>query len=114
MRKKTIITRREVILTGLTALGGIILPGCSKKAPPTYGNILRMGDNLTYLAQRTLLPGQSLAKEYNHGDISSFPATGTTNPGDPGWKYYSEDWEKLHHGAMFNPESRILLRLFFI
>jgi DMSO/TMAO reductase YedYZ molybdopterin-dependent catalytic subunit len=102
MRKKTIITRREVILTGLTALGGIILPGCSKKAPPTYGNILRMGDNLTYLAQRVLLPGQSMAKEYNHGDISSFPATGTTNPGDPGWKYYSEDWEKLHHDNFAN------------
>jgi DMSO/TMAO reductase YedYZ molybdopterin-dependent catalytic subunit len=102
MRKKTIITRRDVIITGLSALGGLILPGCSKKVPPTYGNILRMGDNLTYLAHRTLLPGQSMAKEYRHSDVSSFPATGTTNPGDSGWKYYSEEWEKLHKNAFAN------------
>lgn len=102
MRKKTIITRRDVILTGLTALGGIILPGCNKKVPPTYGNILRMGDNFTYLAQRALLPGQSMAKEYNQGDISSFPATGTTNPADTSNKYYSEDWDKAHKDAFAN------------
>ena len=80
MKKKTILTRRELIISGLTTIGGLMLPGCGKKLPPTYGNILRMGDNLTYVAHRALLPGQSMAKEYHQGDISSFPATGTTNP----------------------------------
>jgi DMSO/TMAO reductase YedYZ molybdopterin-dependent catalytic subunit len=42
---------------------------------------LRMGDTFTYAAHRALLPGQSLVREYGHGDITSFPATGTTNPG---------------------------------
>jgi DMSO/TMAO reductase YedYZ molybdopterin-dependent catalytic subunit len=49
-----------------------------------------MGDNLTYVAHRTLLPGQSLAREYRYADISSFPATGTTDPSD-----VSEDYAKL-------------------
>jgi DMSO/TMAO reductase YedYZ molybdopterin-dependent catalytic subunit len=49
-----------------------------------------MGDNFTYLAHRALLPGQSLAREYRHADISSFPATGTTDPSK-----FNEDYSKL-------------------
>lgn len=101
MKKNYLITRRKIIATGLTAVGGIILPGCTKKGPPTYGNILRMGDALTYLAHRTLLPGQSMAREYQQSDISSFPATGTTNPGAAG-RYYSEAYDKLHQNAFAN------------
>ena len=94
-KNNRIITRREAIGTGIAVLGGLFLPGCSKPSPPTYGNILRMGDLLTYNAQRTLLPGQSLAKEYSFRDISSFPATGTTNPGDSSKPYFSEEYEHL-------------------
>ena len=39
-----------------------------------------MGDSVTYAAQRALLPGQSLVREYALADITSFPATGTTTP----------------------------------
>jgi DMSO/TMAO reductase YedYZ molybdopterin-dependent catalytic subunit len=46
-----------------------------------------MGDVLTYTAHRALLPGQSLVKEYDYRDISSFPATGCTNPADPATSY---------------------------
>jgi DMSO/TMAO reductase YedYZ molybdopterin-dependent catalytic subunit len=97
MKKKLIVTRREVLVSGLAAMGGLLLPGCkSKEMPPTYGNILRMGDNLTYYAHRALLPGQSLVREYDPRDISSFPATGTFNPADSSAKYYSEEWDRLH------------------
>lgn len=105
MKKKHLITRRNAIITGLTSLGGLMLTGCVKKSPPTYGNILRMGDAFTYAAQRTLLSGQSLAREYQQSDISSFPATGTTNPGDPINRGdnasipYSEAYGRLHSGA---------------
>jgi DMSO/TMAO reductase YedYZ molybdopterin-dependent catalytic subunit len=37
---------------------------------------------LTYAAHRVLLPGQSLVREYTRADLSSFPATGTTDPSD--------------------------------
>jgi DMSO/TMAO reductase YedYZ molybdopterin-dependent catalytic subunit len=94
MEKKNIITRRKAIITGLTSLGGLLLAGCTKPLPPTYGNILRMGDNLTYMAHRALLPGQSLAKEYTYSDISSFPATGTTNPAS-----FNEDYARLQNNA---------------
>lgn len=84
MSNRKLLSRREVIAGGIATLGGLLLPGCTKQVtlPPTYGNILRMGDNLTYLAHRTLLPGQKLAREYSHHDISSFPAT-SNDPGAP-------------------------------
>lgn len=107
MKKKHHITRRNAIITGLTSVGGILLTGCVKKAPPTYGNLLRMGDALTYAAQRALLPGQSLVKEYQPSDISAFPATGTTNPGDPTRRGdhavpYSKDYAQLHSSSFSN------------
>jgi DMSO/TMAO reductase YedYZ molybdopterin-dependent catalytic subunit len=102
MEKKKIITRRKAIITGLTSIGGLLLAGCSKSLPPTFGNILRMGDNLTYVAHRTLLPGQSLVKEYNFRDISSFPATGTTNPADSSKSFYSETYARLQKKAFMD------------
>ncbi len=95
MKRKNIMTRRTAIATGLASLGGLILNGCTTQSPPTYGNILRMGDAFTYLAHRTLLPGQSLVKEYSFSDISSFPATGTINPAQEGAPGYNADYEKL-------------------
>lgn len=95
MKKNYLVTRRNAIITGLTSLGGLLLTGCSRKLPPTYGNILRMGDALTYAAHRTLLPGQSLAKEYHYRDISSFPATGTVNPADATQKTFNEVYERF-------------------
>ena len=95
MKHKMILTRRKALVAGLSAMGALVLPGCTKTLPPTYGNILRMGDALTYVAHRALLPGQSLVKEYAHGDISSFPAIGTVNPGDSSKQHYSEDYAKL-------------------
>lgn len=73
-------------------MGGLLLTGCSKELPPTYGNVLRMGDVLTYEAQRLLLPKLSLVKEYSRSDISSIPAIGTTDPGDPGQALYTPDY----------------------
>lgn len=99
MKRKNIISRRTAIVTGLSSLGALLLPGCSNSHPPTYGNILRMGDWFTYNAQRALLPGQSLAKEYESRDISSFPATGTVNPGDNIFGDSNEEYAKLQRGA---------------
>src|SRR5688572_15549676 len=102
MRKNKLITRRSVIITGLTTIGGLILPGCGKKPPPTYGNILRMGDALTYHAHRVLLPGQSLVKEYTQSDISSFPAIGTTNPADTSRPSFSKPYETIMRARFTN------------
>lgn len=95
------ISRREVIVGGLATVGGLLLPGCNKQItlPPTYGSLLRLGDNLTYVAHRTLLPGQRLSREYGHQDICSFPATGTVDPGEPGKPNSSELYRRLQGGG---------------
>jgi DMSO/TMAO reductase YedYZ molybdopterin-dependent catalytic subunit len=79
----TISIPRRAFMKGLAASAGTILAGCAQTEPPTYGNLLRMGDLLTYKAHRLLLPRHALAREYDYSDISSAPAIGTTNPADP-------------------------------
>ncbi len=93
---------RRALLGGLASLGGLSLAGCTEN-PPTYGNILRMADNLTYRAQRLLIPRGSLVREYQHADISSIPAIGTTDPADPHGLYYHSElgalYDRLHAGG---------------
>ncbi len=91
MNDRTPMTRRE-LLAGLAAAGGMMLTGCSPTDPPTYGNLLRAGDLLTYKAHRLLLPRQSLAREYQRHDITSIPAVGTSDPADPAGELYSADF----------------------
>jgi hypothetical protein len=98
MKTDELITRRNMLIASVTAVGGLVLTSCSKQLPPTYGNILRMGDTFTYAAHQALIPGESLVKEYSHKDISSFPATGTTNPGDPDKPNSSELYRNLQRG----------------
>ncbi|MEY4939730.1 MAG: hypothetical protein RIQ93_1465 [Verrucomicrobiota bacterium] len=94
------MSRRRFLIGGGAALGALALPGCNKVTiPPSYGSILRMADNLTYVAHRTLLPGQSPVREYSHKDISSFPAIGAVTPHEPGKRGYSAAYQKLQQGG---------------
>jgi DMSO/TMAO reductase YedYZ molybdopterin-dependent catalytic subunit len=99
MKTTRLITRRRDIITGLASAGGLMLTRYSKDLPPTYGNLLRMGDTLTYAAHRALLPRQSLVREYSPKDITSFPATGTTNPGVSQESARGEAYRRLQSGA---------------
>ena len=99
MKTTGLITRRRAIITGLASVGGLVVARYPKDLPPTYGNLLRMGDTLTYAAHRALLPGQSLVKEYSHADITSFPATGTTDPGVSDKSALGDAYRRLRSGA---------------
>jgi DMSO/TMAO reductase YedYZ molybdopterin-dependent catalytic subunit len=99
MKKTHLVSRRTALIAGGAAAGGLLLPRAFKGLPPTYGNILRMGDNLTYAAQRALLPGQRLVREYSQADISSFPAIGTTNPATVSRAPLKDTYAKLKSGA---------------
>ena len=92
-------TTRRAVMQGLASSAAVTLAGCSASEPPTYGNVLRMGDWLTYNAHRLLLPRQTLAREYDLRDISAAPAIGTTDPADPGQggfvQEYAEDYARL-------------------
>lgn len=84
---------RRAFITGMASSAGVLLAGCSRTDPPTYGHVLRMGDLLTYKAHRLLLPAHSLAREYDYADISSVPAIGTTNPS--GHKEHGALYERM-------------------
>ncbi len=96
---------RRRFLKGLTSSAALAMAGCAKTDPPTYGNILRMGDLLTYKAHRLLLPKRFLAREYEHGDITPVMAVGSTNPADPAKSVYSAEY-----GPVF---ERLLDQAFF-
>jgi DMSO/TMAO reductase YedYZ molybdopterin-dependent catalytic subunit len=94
-----LITRRRAIVTGLASLGALAVAKYPPQLPPTHGNLLRMGDAFTYAAQRALLPGQSLVREYTRDDLTSFPATGTTDPGASGRSVLSQTYRRLQAGS---------------
>ncbi len=104
MKDPHVLTSRRTLITGLASAGGLLLAGCSETQPPTYGNVLRMGDLLTYRAQRLLLPRQTLAQEFARGDITSIPAIGTTNPANPNEPLFNAaggaTYERLRSGRV--------------
>jgi len=94
-----LVTRRRVIVTGLASAGALMFKRRPKDLPPTFGNILRIGDTFTYAAHRTLLPGESLVREYSRKDITSFPAIGTTDPSANAKLPLSEAYRQLRSEA---------------
>jgi DMSO/TMAO reductase YedYZ molybdopterin-dependent catalytic subunit len=102
-KQELIVISRRKLVSGLACSGGLLLAGCtSRELPPTYGNVLRMGDLLTYRAFRTLLPPHALVREYGYRDITSSPAVGTCNPADPHQELYNAErgglYERLRAG----------------
>jgi len=97
--KSGLITRRQAILAGLASVGGVVLAR-PKELPPTYGSLLRMGDNLTYVAHRALLPQNALVKEYTERDITPFPAIGTNNA-----RVNVADWTLSVEGLVARPQT---------
>ena len=103
---------RRALIGGLASSAGLLLSGCNEE-PPTYGNLLRMGDNLTYSAQRLLLSRTSLVREYDRAEITSMPAIGTVDPtqGKAGDQYAAAlrgdfaDWRLEVVGSVGQPKS---------
>ena len=115
------MTRRAAITAGLASLGAVVFARYPRELPPTYGHILRMGDAVTYAAQRALLPRQTLVREYTRADITSFPAIGTTDPGkrrtELGQQYRRlqadgfKDWTLTVEGSVRKPRTFSLAEL---
>ena len=102
-----LFTRRGALIAGAAAVGGVILARRFPKIlPPTCGNVLRAGDSFTYGMQRALLGEHTLAKEYRLEDLTSFPATGTRDPGvgrgelaQPAEPALAESYRRFRDGA---------------
>jgi DMSO/TMAO reductase YedYZ molybdopterin-dependent catalytic subunit len=97
------MTRRGALVAGAAAVGGVILARRFPKVlPPTCGNVLRAGDAFTYGMHRALLSDGALAREYSVGDLTSFPSTGTADPGastKPEFQELAESYRRLRGGA---------------
>ena len=112
MTRSRFTLSRRALIGGMASAGGLLVSGCSGQ-PPTYGNILRMGDNLTYGAQRLLLSRSALAREYDRSQITSMPAIGTTDPSQAeGGELYAAlrrdvfaDWQLAVSGSVASPRS---------
>jgi DMSO/TMAO reductase YedYZ molybdopterin-dependent catalytic subunit len=98
MKPAGLITRRRAIVAGVVSIGGLVAARFPRDLPPTYGNLLRMGDTLTYAAHRALLPAQALVREYDIGDLTSFPATGTTDPAVTVKSALGDEYRRLQGG----------------
>jgi DMSO/TMAO reductase YedYZ molybdopterin-dependent catalytic subunit len=81
------VTRRGLIAGGVS-LGGLMLAGCDRLSQaPSFQRFTGSAEGLTYRAQRLLLSGQPLAREFDARDMSPvFKVNGTRMPGDRAYK----------------------------
>jgi len=80
------LSRRGLVLGGAT-LGGLLLAGCDRLSQaPAAVKFLDHDEELTMGAQRLLLAGQPLAREFKASDISRvFKPNGSTDPQSPAY-----------------------------
>src|ERR1700679_2674666 len=104
-------TRRQMLLRGSLACGGLILPGCDRlNQAPTFRHILEhTEERLTLRAQRLFLdPRQALAPEFKDQDLSPvFRSNGTSMPATEDYQRALADffvsWELLVDGLVMQP-----------
>src|SRR5579863_9108252 len=79
--KKLIWSRRQMLLRGSAAFGGLMLAGCDRLSrSSTFLQFLGSAEHLTYRTQRLLI-GHSLAREFPESDLSPvFRSNGTSDP----------------------------------
>ena len=77
-----IITRRGLLIAGAATVGSPLLAGCERLLEgQSMRPLLDFGQLLSLRAQRLLLAGQPLVREFTLADISTeFPPNGTEMP----------------------------------
>ena len=82
------VSRRGLIGVGSAGLGGLLLSGCDRLTyAPSIQHFIGKAQGLSMGAQRLLLSGQPLAREYTAKDLSpDFKANGSTMPDDEAYQ----------------------------
>jgi DMSO/TMAO reductase YedYZ molybdopterin-dependent catalytic subunit len=110
-------SRRGLLAAGAATFGGLLLAGCDRLSnAPKFQSLLGSANRATYGAQRVLLSGQPLAREFQEKDLSPvFKANGSTMPGDPAYQTMMEngfaDWRLKIDGLVARPASLSLADL---
>jgi len=113
---RQIWTRRQMLLRGSAAFGGLILAGCDRLSlSPKFQHLLGSAEHLNYRAQRLLI-GQSLAREFREADISPvFRSNGTRDPNNEVYNRLRvggfEDWRLTVGGLVARPLELSLAEL---
>jgi DMSO/TMAO reductase YedYZ molybdopterin-dependent catalytic subunit len=81
MKRRT-LTRRQMLMRGSAAFGGLLLGGCDRLTEsPSFLKLLGSAETLNYAVQRTLIGGHALAHEFTAADVSPvFKSNGTSSP----------------------------------
>lgn len=109
--KSKLLSRRALLSAGTVAAGGLLLAGVNRfLIAPNYLQILESAENATFAAQRALLAGQPLAREFSAADMSPiFKANGTVSPEGANYQALREggfaDWRLTIEGLVANPVS---------
>src|SRR3954447_14404130 len=120
MRTRSKLSRRDLIAGGAATLGALALGGCDQLdhagQAPSFREFLSRAENLTQGAQRGLLRGQPLAREYTQADLSPvFKANGSTDPDTAAYlalaKNKFADWKLEVSGLVNKPLSLSLADL---
>ncbi|MDH3581561.1 MAG: molybdopterin-binding protein [Hyphomicrobiales bacterium] len=105
-----LLSRRALLTAGTVGAGALALAGAYRLLAPNYLQILESAENATFAAQRALLAGQPLAREFSAADMSPiFKANGTVLPEDPAYQALMAndfaDWRLKIDGMVANPAS---------
>lgn len=115
------VTRRKLIIGGLTATAGVGGLGVAARLaqkygllPPDHGGIYGPGETLTYAAQR-LLTRHSMAREFSRSQISPRPMANEIGPLSDAFKRLQAggfvDWRLTVDGMVERPGSFSLAQL---
>ena len=110
-------SRRSLITVGGLTLGGLALSGCDKLSQSQdFLNRLGAAERVTMGAQRLLLSGGRLAREYSTSSISpTFKANGSVMPSDDDYQAALtngfRDWRLIVDGLVNRPLSLSMAQL---
>jgi len=111
------LSRRALIAGGTATIGGLLLSGCDRLSrAPEFQKFVGSAEGLTYAAQRLLLSGQPLAREFDAKYISPvFKANGTLMPGGDAYREMAKadfaTWKLKIHGMVARPTALSLAEL---
>lgn len=114
---KDFLTRRKFLTMGAVTVGGLSLSGCDPLTrSKEFRSFLHGGEALTMSAQRALMAGQPLAREFSERDLSRvFKANGTKNPDTLVYNSMAAnnfaDWRLQIDGLVEKPQSFTLAEL---
>ncbi|HEY5072289.1 MAG TPA: molybdopterin-binding protein [Caulobacteraceae bacterium] len=104
-------SRRRLLAAGAASLAGLALAGCDRlSASPSFQQFIGSGEDLTFDAQRFLLAGQPLAREFPASMISPvFKSNGTSMPGSDEYQALADKgfaaWRLIVEGLVARPSS---------